>query len=85
MTNATTPNNEPSIENQFEEKFLSPLQLSERYDGQISKQTLANWRSTGDNGPTYLRAGNVIMYKLSQILAWEGRNMHRSTKQYRAT
>ena len=70
MTDETVPEKfDPNVD----DKFLTPIQVSERYGGQISKQTLANWRSSGEGGPSYMRMGNIILYKLSKLMEWEAR------------
>ncbi|CAH1654930.1 Helix-turn-helix domain-containing protein [Hyphomicrobiales bacterium] len=62
-------------------QFLTPAELSERYDGRISVRTLANWRQTG-NGPAYTKVGGAILYNLAKVEEWENRNTVQSTSEY---
>lgn len=64
-----------------EKKFLTPQQLSERWEGRISARTLANWRSAG-MGPPFVKIGGAIVYKRDDVEAWEDRNTVTSTSQY---
>lgn len=69
---------------QAAKQFLSPADVSARYQGNISVRTLANWRSQG-TGPAFTKIGGSIMYPLSRLLEWEDRNTVNSTSQYRGT
>jgi len=50
--------------------FLTPDQLSDRWEGVISVQTLANWRSN-NTGPKPFKAGGKVLYSLDAVLAFE--------------
>lgn len=54
--------------------FLSDEQLVERWNGAVSKGTLANWRSKG-TGPAYVKFGSRVRYPLAQVEAWEAANL----------
>lgn len=64
-----------------EKKFLTPEQLSDRWEGRISTRTLANWRSQGGSLP-FVKIGGTVMYRLSDVIEWENRNTVTSTSQY---
>jgi Helix-turn-helix domain len=70
------------LTDQAAKQFLSPADVSSRYQGNISVRTLANWRSQG-TGPAFTKIGGSIMYPLSRLLEWEDRNTVNSTSQYR--
>lgn len=53
-----------------EDIYLTPAQLSERYQRAVSLRTLANWRSNGE-GPSYTKIGGKVLYPLEAVLAWE--------------
>lgn len=61
--------------------FLTPQQLSERWEERISARTLANWRSAGI-GPPFVKIGGAIVYRRCDVEAWENRNTVTSTSQY---
>lgn len=63
-------------------QFLTPADVAERYDGNISVRTLANWRSQGI-GPAFTKVGGSIMYPLNRLVEWEDMNTVNSTSQYR--
>lgn len=46
----------------------------------VSEQTIRLWRMRG-TGPKYLKLGRKILYRESDILAWEEVSTRRSTKQ----
>lgn len=50
--------------------YLSPTELSARWKDRIKVQTLAKWR-TLRQGPTYTKLGGRVLYKLSDIEAYE--------------
>lgn len=62
--------------------YLTPLQVSERYEGRISVRTLANWRSSG-NGPAFSRIGGRILYPEERLMDWEEKSTVNSTSEYR--
>lgn len=51
--------------------MLRPEQFAERVG--VSARTLANWRSAGI-GPTYVKIGASVRYRLSDIEAYEVAN-----------
>lgn len=63
--------------------FLTAAQVSERYSGNITERTLANWRSQG-SGPEFTKIGGKIMYPVLKLVEWEQRNTVKSTSQYRS-
>ncbi len=65
-----------------EKKFLTPDELSARWEGRITVRTLANWRSQG-MGPPFSKLGGAVLYPVDKLLEWEGRNTVSSTSQYR--
>lgn len=67
----------------MKEHFLTPAELSERWRNRINVRTLANWRSQG-NGPSFVKIGGAIAYRLSDVEEWEKRNTVSSTSQYGA-
>ncbi|MNN61775.1 hypothetical protein D3C81_1770280 [compost metagenome] len=67
-----------------EKKFLTPQELSDRYEGRISARTLANWRTQG-NGPPFSKIGGAVLYPADRLSEWERRNTVNSTSQYGAT
>lgn len=50
--------------------YLNVTELVARYNGNISKSTLANWRSNRE-GPPYVKIGGRVMYKLADVETWE--------------
>lgn len=64
-----------------DKKFLSPIELSDRWGGRISPRTLANWRSQG-LGPAYTKVGGAVLYPVKSVDDWENRNTVASTSQY---
>lgn len=65
-----------------EKQFLTPKELSDRWEGRITVRTLANWRSS-QSGPPFVKIGGGILYRITDVLAWEERNTVTSTSQYR--
>lgn len=66
-----------------EKKFMTPKDVSDRYEGRIGVRTLANWRSQG-SGPPFVKVGGAILYKYDDLNAWEQENTVSSTSQYGA-
>lgn len=64
-----------------DKKFITPQQLSDRWEGRISARTLANWRSAG-NGPPFVKIGGAIVYRSIDVESWEARNTVSCTSQY---
>lgn len=52
------------------EHYLTPKQLSDRWQGLITVSTLANWRSK-KKGPVYTRIGGKIAYSLKSVEDFE--------------
>ncbi|AKU16588.1 hypothetical protein [Luteipulveratus mongoliensis] len=52
-------------------RHLRPADLATRWACSVA--TLANRRSAG-NGPTYLRIGGRVVYRLADVLAYETAN-----------
>jgi|GEM_PF-1381319 len=67
------------------EIYLTSRALSDRWEGNITVKTLANWRTaTSGKGPTFCRYGNKILYPLDAVEAFEQRNRFASTREYDA-
>lgn len=64
------------------QKYLTPDQVSERWNRTISARTLANWRYMG-TGPKFTRVGGKILYPLEDLLEWESTRTVDSTSQYK--
>lgn len=62
-------------------EFLTPAEVSARYNGRISVRTLSNWRNLG-SGPPYTKLGGKVLYPLERLVEWERRNTVQSTSQY---
>lgn len=54
--------------------FLTVDEVVERYRDQISPNTLANWR-TSKIGPSFLKIGKAVLYPLTELEAWEKKNL----------
>lgn len=65
-------------------KFLTPQELSDRWEGRISVRTLANWRTQG-SGPQFSKIGGAVLYPFDKLIEWENRNTVNSTSQYGST
>jgi hypothetical protein len=53
-------------------QYLSPPELSDRWEGRITVKTLANWRSPeARKAPPFRKFGNRILYPLPEVEAWE--------------
>lgn len=61
--------------------FLTTAELSERYGGKIAVRTFNNWR-VGGGGPPFLKIGGRVLYRLSDVIAWEDARTVRSTSEY---
>lgn len=66
-----------------DKKFLTPIELSARWEGRISVRTLANWRSSA-LGPPFTKIGGGVLYPFDLLQEWERRNTVSSTSQYRS-
>lgn len=56
-------------------EYLTPVELSARWDGNIQPQTLTGWRKKG-MGPKFSKFENKILYKISDIEKYEALNQH---------
>lgn len=52
-------------------EYMTPSDVVERYKGVISLKTLANWRVKKE-GPSYTKIGGKILYRLADLIEWEG-------------
>ena len=55
-------------------KFLTADEVSERYRGEISVGTLRNWRAMRI-GPPFVKIGKAVLYPISELDAWDQKNM----------
>lgn len=53
--------------------FLTIREVVERYRRQLTDGTLRNWRMKGI-GPSYVKAGKAILYRITDLERWEQRN-----------
>ena len=53
------------------DQFLTPAELVARWRGTITLKTLENWRSTGKGPDFYRPARGVVLYRFSDVDAWE--------------
>lgn len=67
MNRAEIPGNAGDV---MEKKFLTPVEVSERYSGAIDVRTLANWRSVG-KGPPFTKIGGKVLYQFDSLIEWE--------------
>lgn len=58
-------------------KFLTPAEVSARWNGAVSVGTLANWRSH-KTGPAYQKFGTRVRYPVDRLVIWEAANLHAS-------
>lgn len=54
-------------------EFLTVEQLVSRWLGQVTKATLATWRSRG-NGPAFVKVGGRVLYRVTDVEAYETKN-----------
>lgn len=54
--------------------FLTPEEVAERYRGSVSIGTLRNWRAMRV-GPAFVKIGKAVLYPLSELDAWDEKNM----------
>lgn len=54
----------------MDSQFLTPSDLSQRYQGALTVKTLAHWRCAG-TGPAFTKIGGKILYALQDVLRWE--------------
>lgn len=55
---------------------LTAYQLADRWH--MHPATLANWRVEGE-GPKFIKLGRKVLYSLTEIEAWEEKNLKKST------
>ncbi len=55
------------------DEFLTAEQLIERWNGQVTKATLATWRSR-NNGPAFVKVGGRVLYRRADVESYEARN-----------
>jgi hypothetical protein len=58
------------VKQEMNTQYLTPKELSDRYKGQISERTLANWRSSGE-GPRFTKIGGRVLYPVHSVEEWE--------------
>ena len=54
--------------------YLTPEELSERYRGAVSLDTLRNWRSQRI-GPSFVKVGKSVLYPVVELERWDKGNM----------
>jgi hypothetical protein len=54
-------------------EFLTVAALVERWKGQVTKATLATWRSR-NTGPAFVKIGGRVLYRRGDIEAYEAKN-----------
>lgn len=57
-----------------ENKFLTADEVSDRYRGEITVGTLRNWRAMRI-GPPFVKIGKAVLYPISELDAWDQKNM----------
>jgi hypothetical protein len=62
-------------------RYLTPVQVSERFGSRITVRTLANWRYLG-TGPKFSRIGGRILYPAKELGEWERTKTVQSTSEY---
>ena len=58
-------------------RHLNQIELSRRWN--ISHRTLERWRSIG-HGPDYLKLGGRVLYRVSDVEAFEQEKLHSAIK-----
>lgn len=56
-----------------EPEYLTPEQVSARWDNAITPGTLANWRAR-KQGPPFQKFGTRVRYPVSGLAAWEAKH-----------
>jgi len=54
--------------------YLTPEELSERYRGAVSVDTLRNWRSLRV-GPSFVKVGKSVLYSIVELDRWDKGNI----------
>ena len=62
----------------MEDLFLTPQALAERW--KLEPDTLSQWRWNG-RGPIFLKIGRRVLYRLSDVLCFEEKNVKQHTAQ----
>jgi hypothetical protein len=57
----------------FSAEFLTVAALVERWEGQVTKATLATWRSR-NTGPAFVKIGGRVLYRREDIESYEAKN-----------
>lgn len=65
-------------------RYLTPQEVSDRFEGRVSVRTLANWRSLGTS-PPYRRIGGRVLYPADELEKWERENTYTHTGSYKAS
>lgn len=68
---------------EMQEKYLTPAEVSQRYGGKINTRTLSNWRSSGNGSLPFVKIGGKVLYPLSSLVEWERRRTASSTSAYK--
>lgn len=55
--------------------YLTPAELVARWNGAVTKGTLANWRSKG-KGPAFQKFGSNVRYPIAKLEAYEAEHMN---------
>lgn len=55
-------------------QFLTPAQVTARWNKAVSIGTLANWRSKG-TGPVYQKFGTRVRYPIDALVTWEANSL----------
>ena len=53
-------------------KYLTTKQLSDRWGGTPTPETLRNWRYQG-KGVRFIKIGNLVKYPLSEVIKYENK------------
>jgi hypothetical protein len=70
--NTLTATPMPQGTSTFESDYITADDLVVRFKNQISKRTLANWR-TQKEGPQYTKIGGRVLYSMEAVIKWEKR------------
>ena len=53
--------------------FLTPAALILRWEGQVTRATLATWRSR-ETGPPFVKIGGRVLYRSADVADYEAKN-----------
>lgn len=63
---------------------FTPQQLADRWQGEYSVGTLANWRAQKNQlfprGPAFVKLGGMILYPLEAVELWEAQRLSMFTQ-----